>query len=504
MRPRPVFGLLLLLLLAARLCHIGILWAEEDLPIAAARQLAGGRTLYHDVWFDKPPLLAWFYSMWGAHIGWPLRLGGALYALLACWLIYRFARDLWGEREAAYAALLFGFFLTFGIAAAVIPLAADLLMVAPHIAAVWLAWRGRAFWSGVMCGIALLVNVKAAFVVATCALWLHRSLPALVLGCALPNAAALGWLAAHGALADYWLQTWKWGYLYSGNPFSEHPIRDGMLRTLNWLGFHSCIVVAAAWYWLHPDVEHASACNGGFSRREPVKTGSSTLKRAPRLAAWAALSLIAVAAGWRFFPRYYFQLLPVLTLAGARGICLLGKRRWIVLILLLIPLGRFGPRYVLLARDLIQHRPHDWRDVAMDQDSRASSEIVRRMAHPGDTLFVWGFRPEIFTYTELPAATRYLESQPLTGVLADRHLTKSRPTAAAWAARNRADLLSTSPTWVVDGLGPLNPSLAIDTYPALTTWLHNYEVVARTRMTTIYHRRPESLPRSLPSVAPSR
>lgn len=475
MRARAVFSLLLLLLLAARLCHIEILWAEENLPIAAARQLAAGATLYRDVWFDKPPLLAWFYSMWGARIGWPLRVAGALYALLACWLIYRFARDLWGEREAAYAALLLGFFLTFGIAAAVIPLAADLLMVAPQIAAVWLASRGRAFWSGVMCGVALLLNVKAVFVVVACSLWLYRSLPALALGCALPNAAALGWLVAHGALADYWLQTWKWGYLYSGNPFSEHPVRDGIVRTLNWVGFHSCLVAGAAWYWIGP----------GRDRKGADST---------RLAAWALLSLVAVAAGWRFFPRYYFQLLPVLTLAAARGMSLLGKRRWIVLILLLVPLVRFGPRYVLLACDLVERRPHEWRDVAMDQDSRTASEILRRMAHPLDTLFVWGFRPEIFTYTELAAATRYLESQPLTGVLADRHLTKSRPTAAAWAARNRADLFVASPTWVVDGLGPLNPSLAIATYPDLGQWLRNYEVVARTHLTIIYHWRPVSFP----------
>ena len=33
--------------------------------------------------------------------------------------------------------------------AAVIPLASDLLMLAPHLAAVWLAFRGRAFWSGI-------------------------------------------------------------------------------------------------------------------------------------------------------------------------------------------------------------------------------------------------------------------------------------------------------------------------------------------------------------------
>ena len=136
------------LVLAARLCHLDILWAEETLPLAAAAQMAHGKALYRDMWFDKPPLLGWTYLVWGARDGLPLRLAGALYALLACCMAWRFAYDLWGRREALWAAGLLAFYLVFDIPSAVTPLAADLLMLAPHLAAVWLAWRGRAFWSG--------------------------------------------------------------------------------------------------------------------------------------------------------------------------------------------------------------------------------------------------------------------------------------------------------------------------------------------------------------------
>ena len=75
-----------------------------------------------------------------------------------------------------------------------------------------------------------------------------------------------------------------------------------------------------------------------------------------KMAAWLLLSLAAVAAGWRFFPRYYFQLLPVMALLAARGYTLLGRCRAILLVLLLIPLVRFGPRYAMLADDLV-HQP---------------------------------------------------------------------------------------------------------------------------------------------------
>jgi len=113
MKPARFFLILFLGLLAARLCHLEILWAEESLPLAAAVQMRAGKALYRDIWFDKPPLLAEVYQVWGARPGWPLRLAGALYALLACWIAWRFGGGLWGATEAAWAAALMAFFLVF-------------------------------------------------------------------------------------------------------------------------------------------------------------------------------------------------------------------------------------------------------------------------------------------------------------------------------------------------------------------------------------------------------
>src|SRR5882724_4137504 len=182
MRPGTFFAVLFLILLAARLCHVDILWAEEDLPMAAATQMQFGKTLYRDIWFDKPPLLASINLAWQVRPGWPLRLAGALYALLACCLAYAFARDLWTPAEGLWAAALLGFFLIFDFPSAVIPLAADLAMLAPHLAAVWLAWRRRPFLSGAVAGVAFLISPKALFVVAACALWNPAGVPFMAAG----------------------------------------------------------------------------------------------------------------------------------------------------------------------------------------------------------------------------------------------------------------------------------------------------------------------------------
>jgi hypothetical protein len=462
MKTRVALALLFGSLLAARLCHTGVVWVEEAYPAAAAIQILHGKALYRDLWFDKPPLSPLMYLLWGAHTGLPLRIAGALFVFACALAAFRFATDLWSEREGLAAAWLLGFFLTFGIPAAVMALAPDLLMVLPHIAAVWLAWRGRAFASGVVAGLAFLVNPKGLFVLAACALWQFRRWPVLLAGFVVPNAIAVTWLWTAGALGAYWQQVWAWGRLYSANTFVSQPLREGVIRALAWAGFQAALVVAAVWWWIHE------------RKHERV-----------RFVVWTALALISVWVGLRFFPRYYFALLPPLTIAAARGYILAGRARLLILALLLIPLARFGPRYVLLAAN----RSSGWADIALNGDSRAASDIVLRNASPGDTLLVWGYRPDVFAYTRLPVGTRFLDSQPLTGVIADRHLTHTDVVDAALAARNRQELTRTKPTFIVDGLGPLNAALAINEYPDLREWLAQYHEIARTADSVILKRK---------------
>ncbi len=449
-------------LLVTRLCHLDILWVEEGYPAAAAIQILKGKALYRDIWFDKPPLSPYLYLLWGAEPGWPLRLAGIGFVFLCCLLMYRFAAQVWGEPEAKMGSFLLAFYLTFGIPSAVIPLAPDLLMVAPHIAAIWLAWRRKAFWAGLMAGIAMLLNSKGIFVLAACLLWCWRDWPQLLIGFVLPNAAAFAWFGR-----PYFEQVWRWGTVYSEHGFS---FENGLVRTGNWLGFQSALVIGFVLYF----------------RRE----------RNWRTLAWVLLSLAAVAAGWRFFPRYYFQLLVPMVFLAARGFVLSGSRmRWVVAALLLIPLIRFGPRYVMLADDLLHHRAPHWTDLQMSQDSEAASKLLTDRDR---TLLVWGYRPDIFVLTRMEAGTRFLDSQPLTGVIADRHLTSTEVDYPDLAARNRRELVKTNPTYIVDGLGPLNPALAITNYPDIREWLSQYREIGRTRFSRIYVTSRSSTPAAYP------
>ncbi|HEY1337851.1 MAG TPA: glycosyltransferase family 39 protein, partial [Bryobacteraceae bacterium] len=226
-----LFVLLAVLLTAAHLCHVAILWEGDTLPLASAQQMLRGKTLYRDIWFDKPPLLPAFDLIFGARAGWPLRLAGALYALLACWIAYRFARDLWSEREGLWAAGLLGFFLIFDFPATVLPVASDLLMLAPHIAAVWLAWRKRPFWAGLMAGVAFWISPKGLFVLAACALWNPAGSGWIAAGFVSASAIVAATLWAAGALGSYWDEVWRWGRLYAASTFVAAPVRNGLVRT---------------------------------------------------------------------------------------------------------------------------------------------------------------------------------------------------------------------------------------------------------------------------------
>jgi 4-amino-4-deoxy-L-arabinose transferase-like glycosyltransferase len=456
--------------LALRLCHSHVLWVDEDYHMAAGIQALHGKLLYRDLWYDKPPLAAWLYAAMGGFAGFPLRLFGALYVLAICGAVWRFARALWSDREALLAAALMAFFLNFDFAPAILPAAPDLLMMLPTILAVYCAWRGKALSAGMWSAIAFLFHTKGLFALAMCAVLCWRSLPRLALGFAIPNGVVFGVLAAGGALRGYWRQVWEWGMAYTRGYPDAKPLVNGLRRVVDWAGFHAALVIGAAIFWWH-------------------RRSRTTKNDAPdwRLTAWVLISFAGAALGWRFSPRYLLELLPPLVIISARAfaVAAAGLRRRtssiafaaVVAMAVLVPLVRFGPRYFNLA---------GWSDLTLDRDSQSVAAILNARQHPGDTLVVWGYRPDIFVYTRLAAGSRYWDSQPLTGVPADRHLFSALPVIPEWAARNRAEFTASHPTFLVDSLSRSNPRLAIDTYPELRAWLSQYHVSASTPLTVIY------------------
>lgn len=473
LEPRYIFGrsgtwILVAALACLRFSHIRLLWADEDYHLAAALNLLHARVPYLDFWYDKPPLCAVYYLLCGAHWGWALRALDAAYVFVASLLIFRLARAWWGEAEGCAAALLLAFFLTFYLAAAVIPFAADALMIVPHLAAIDCGFRRRAVQAGLWCGVAFLFNVKAVFVLLTCLSWMMMPAVLLLGGFLIPLFVAAVAALATGAWTGYYTQVWRWGLIYAANAPVSHPVVLAFHRTIDWLGFHAALVAGGGYELAH-------------ARRPDLW----------KLGAWIALSFAAVCLGGHFAPRYYLQLLPPMVVAAARGFVHAGRERprlaaVLAVLLLLVPFVRFAPSYISLAGDDILRTEPQWPDVVLDLDSQHVAREIRAVAQPGDTLFVWGYRPDIYVYTRMISGCLFSDSQPLTGVPADRHLRVSQPVYAEPAAENRARLVRSHPTFVVDGLSLLNPKLAPGNYPELRPWLAGYRLVGRTKLSLIY------------------
>ena len=337
------------------------------------------------------------------------------------------------------------------------PLGPDSLLLAPHLLAILLALESRPVWSGTAAGIGFLFNTKALFVLASCAVF---SGPMVVAGFAIPCIFSAGILVSSGAWRSYLDQVWIWPAAYAANTFVDRPIVNGLLRTVNWAGFHLALLVGARRARSWSGTAGFNSSHGYF------------------------FPLAGVALGWRFFPRYYLQLLPVAVILAARGMTLLGRRGWLAAILLVIPLVRFGPRYVLRPR---ADADPQWSDVAMDRESHRVADLLNRIRHPGDTLYVWGYRPDVFAYTGMPAASKFLDCQALTGVPADRHLGQSTPVLPSEVtAAARRELAQSRPDFIVGGLSQYNPALDLSRYPELKDWLSRYHEISRIRGMIVY------------------
>ena len=302
------------------------------------------------------------------------------------------------------------------------PVASDLLMLAPHMAAVWMAYRRRPVWSGVLAGVALLGEPQGC-----------------VRGGGVRALGSGGRGMDGGGLAG---GQRRGGGVARGHGGARCLLGRGLALGEAVCRQHVCRIAAA-------QRRRADGQLGGVPRR---RRSSAAVAGNPHGKTTAAdgrdgwlLSLAGVAAGLRFFPRYYFLLLPPVVLLAARGFALWRRAGGYVAVLLLIPLARFAPSYLAALR---RPRLAGYRDGPRQPRGRGVRAGQRK---PGDTLFVWGYRPEIYVYTGMPAATRFLDSQPLTGVPADRHLTQSEPVETVQAARRREELARSRPQFMLDG-----------------------------------------------------
>ncbi|HWC77703.1 MAG TPA: glycosyltransferase family 39 protein [Blastocatellia bacterium] len=411
---------------------------------------------------------------------------------------------------------------------------------------------------GALIGIGFNINPKAAFdlgffilLLVVSRKWLRRSedgetesgkrshaaylLGLTIAGFAVGSLPFLVYLAAEGSISDYVTYVWAWGSRYAAYYSLSEVVVSALRHSASYLILNNTLLVGTAFVIVQV-ISEATGRRANLSPEQAAGAGFSglTASRADRvLLLWAAISYLGLAVGGRFFGHYFFQIMPALCLLGARGLdeinSALRRRsvlRWIIFSMLtagfVVTMVRFHSRTAILASDWIRgarsEQTSAWFHERLNREERRVAAVVRefpdreeaadrlaleemREAHSGDDessnyIFVWGYRPEIYYWSGLLPASRYLSTQPLTGVPADVHffevphqiLFDSRTTADA---RNQLvrDLEQSRPTFIIDELGAFNSELAITKFDEMSSLMEEYKHYAMTDRFLIYKKK---------------
>jgi hypothetical protein len=259
---------------------------------------------------------------------------------------------------------------------------------------------------------------------------------------------------------------------------------------------------------------------------------------------WLACSFAAMAIGGRFYEHYIFEILPALCLVSARGLIYIKQwaipaaatrrprfaRQIITLLALgfLVTLVRFHTRTAILALDWARGVKSEstsrWFYETLNREERMAAgllgelpggpeqammmppEAIRKLHHlqdgmpgPSDYLFVWGYRPEVYYFSGLIPASRFVSIQPVTGIPADaQYINGNSKSVLPESARQTAlhqllsDLEATKPKYIVDEAGMFNSALDIHSYPGMAEFIRSYRQVTPAGMLMIYRRRDPS------------
>ena len=346
------------------------------------------------------------------------------------------------------------------------------------------------------------------------------------------------YLAAMQSMGAYWQYVWAWGSRYAAYYSASDVLASALRQSVAYFGLNNTLLAGLAFVILETIKRFRPSAKTPSVAEEA--TGADLAQRRLHesditLLIWFVASFAALTVGGRFFGHYFFQIMPSLCLIGARGLsgissALRGRtmRRMVFALLaagFVFTLVRFHGRTAVLAADWLRGTRSastaGWYHERLNREERRVAAVVRELpdkeesadqvgledirvdgtgsaAGPRDYLFVWGYRPEIYYWSGVHPASRYLSTQPLTGIPADVHyfegerrlLFNEAVTAEAREQLVR-DLEETAPRYIIDELGMFNPELALADYSELREFMENYRYYGTTDRFLIYRRREE-------------
>ena len=466
---------------------------SEAMYSVVANEIVDGGRPYADAVERKPPLLFWTYAAIFKAAGkfnWKaLHIVALVWTLCAMAGLYVIGRELFDRNTGLIAALFYSVFqplwtwknLSFD---------GEMLMNLPIIWAWAIALRNspsrlrpELFLAGALLGMAFLLKQPAAIAAVPLGIYLllpsYRASRSLTPTNSIIQATMLtvGFFAALGLVA---IVLWKQGILDEAFywTIADHDVphvfwQKGIVNTLTFLGACLPLVFGAI-----------IAC--------PDKSDIWAGRMAERTALFGLLaaSAIGAAAGARFYPHYYVQLIPPLALLAAPYYARLWSRtmeppHWLL---------RPAVTYAWLALTVIAFSIEHWAGLAPRRVPSEAGRYLSTHSSPDDRIFVWGQSSEIYLDAHRRPASRYITTFPLTGYIFGGPIpgfdTRSRILTGAWTNLEQ-DFSRHPPTYIVDVQpDPKSAQYPVKNFPILAKLLaERYQPVAHTAEGVIYRLR---------------
>jgi Dolichyl-phosphate-mannose-protein mannosyltransferase len=497
---------------------------DEAIYAATADAMRTGALLYRDAVDHKPPLIYFLYQL-GFRLFGPFEMFGphlfvvlaVLATALALFALGRKGRG--GDRAGLVAAGLFLVSSTSWHDYDALAANCELFLLAPQSWAAVLLFQSLSkstkrdrfalhLGVGALVGLSVLCKYQgmtffgvtaAVLTVAALDRRLHvREAVALFLvglvGAAIPILAYGAWAAAVGSLAAS-IDWFRFNFLYVGAGLTG---REALVRGLTRLGMIGAMALPAYLFG------GAGAVNGvwGFvaglvARVRGSRVDSEATCHVELIGLfWLLTSLVALAAGGRFFGHYFHLILaPLCLLAGpliVRFVAGSRVRAAAVALAALLPAGFFF--FLATAGRPLAEK---W-DEAEPPYAPVAAGIAAASA-PSEKLFVWGNSPQLYVLARRSMGTRFSFCNYMTG--------ESPGTPTETGGRD-ADANSFAASWTMlfDDLDRHRPALFVDAaaagwdgydkfpvtrYPRLTAYLAaHYRKVAEVERVVIYRRFP--------------
>jgi len=452
----------------------------------------GGRP-YADAVERKPPLLFWTYAavfkVAGEYNWKALHIVALVWTLCAMAGLYVIGCELFDGTTGLIAAFFYTVFQPWWTWKT-LSFDGEMLMNLPIILAWAIAFgrgssrlRPELLVAGALLGAAFLLKQPAAIAAVPLGIYLllpsYRASRSLTRINSIVQATTLtaGFFAVVGLVT---IVLWKQGILRDAFywTISDHDVphvfwEKGILLTLAFIGVCLPLIVGVI-----------MACRDKSEIWAP--------KTAERTALFGLLSasVIGTAAGARFYPHYYIQLIPPLVLLAAPYYARLWSRT------IQPPYWFLRPKvtYAWLALTIVFFSIKHWTGLASRRVPSRTGQYLFTHSNPADRIFVWGQSPEIYLDAHRRPACRYITTFPLTGYIFGGPIpgvdTRSRILPGAWSTLEQ-DFVKHPPTYIVDVQPDWKSAhYPVKNFPILAKLLaERYQAVAQTAEGVIYRMR---------------